>query len=82
MHELNTGLYQYVDKRETFRMFPEDSVSQLIRFANYPYTFYNKLNQERIKVYPLLAKRQLTCAFSKRHENMCIGVKRNAELFL
>ena len=23
MHELNTGLYQYVDKCETFRMFPE-----------------------------------------------------------
>ena len=35
--------------------FRKDSVSQLIRFANYPYTFYNQLNQEKVKVYPLLA---------------------------
>ena len=55
MHELKTGLYQYADKFATFRMFRKDSVSQLIRFANYPYTFYNQLNQEKIKVYPLLA---------------------------
>ena len=57
-------------------------ISPLIRFANYPYTFYNQVNKETIKVYLLLATRQLTWGFSKRHENMWIGVKRNAELFL
>ena len=69
MHELNTGLNMQTNLR-LLGCFRKDSVSQLIRFANYPYSFYNQLDQETIKVYPLLPKRQLTCAFSKRHENM------------
>ena len=57
MHELKTRLYQYADKFATFWMFPKRFQHSSIRFANYPYTFYNQLNPGR-KVYPLLAKRK------------------------
>ena len=65
MHELKTGLY--ADQFCSFLDISGKFLS-LIRSANDPYTLYNRRNASHLRDF-------------EKHENVWIGVKRNAELF-
>ena len=66
MHELKTGVY--ADKFATFWMFPE--------------RHYGSLVSQTTLIHPTISETHVDLCNFQKHENMWIGVKCNAELFL